>query len=415
MDKIDLIEKDYKICMSTYENAKFLYEGKYKNRDYSLEDKEVLLSQLGLVGEKCLKYIFAKRLMLIKNSGFETKTLDQFDEILRGSNKRLNEIATILKIDMNTEEYKSLLEYKDENSQKGHNFDYWYKIINVFMDNYIDNLLKDFLISKYMSEDIIDDCKYHNEFYDYRYDDYHNAKFQSALFPQFAWWFTGKVPKSTDLLEKQKESIEKAGDAFTRFRYAFNNKSNININLEDAYELIGHIIDLTKMIHKTDKLYFSLYDEFFYYRIDQVKKYIKVPNNNLDEYLALNLSSDIFNELFRKGFNYTVEEIKELKNMGFTNEELFSLIEEGIKSNHIKELLNLGYELEDIKDVSLHFDDIEIIKKYNKKGIRDIEKIKNLIKKEDEEFDKKYEKFQKQNELNDFLDQLEERRQKFRL
>lgn len=416
MDKIDLIEKDYKICMATYKIANTSYEQIYKTGNYTLEDKEVILSQLGLVGEKCLKYIFAKKLMLIENSAFEAKTLDQFDEVLRGSNKRLNEIASILKIDMNTDEYKALLDYKDENSQKGHNFDYWYKIINVFMNNYIDKLLRDFLINKYLSEDILDDCKYHNEYYNYEYNDYQNAKFVSLLFPQFAWTFSRKTPNSEELLKKQKESIKKTGDAFTRFRYAFNNKNNVNINLEDAYELIKNIVDITNMIHKSDDLYFEFYDEFFDYRIDQVKKYIKVPNNNLDEYLKLNLSSNVFKVIFDSGFDYTVEEIKEFQKLGFNNESLFYLLSEEIGYNEIEELLKLGYKVEDINYVlmSVH-NNIEIIKKYNEQGINDIEKIKELERKKEKEFDKKYKQFQKQNEISDFLDEMEERRRKFRL
>jgi DNA-binding CsgD family transcriptional regulator len=57
---------------------------------------------LGVVGEKLLKYIFGIYLLELNNKQIMSKTPEEFDELFRASNKRIKEIANILKLNTNS-------------------------------------------------------------------------------------------------------------------------------------------------------------------------------------------------------------------------------------------------------------------------------------------------------------------------
>ena len=387
----ELLEKDYGLAVGTFENMQLLYNYRFKNNNYTETQKANFLMNLGVIGEKLLKYIFGIYLLELNNKQIMSKTPEEFDELFRASNKRIKEIANILKLDLNSLEFQKLLNYKDENNQKAHNIEYYYYLINTLNHSYLENLFKKYFEWKSFSDKPL-----------YGGVDYGDGFVIPPIIALFPSELNGlynvrdiefeeaKEKSQTHLKILKNYSLKKGGDSFTRFRYAINNADGRNINIDAFYESIIQILNITIMIHNNKSLSFDLDYEFFKYSFLHNSSIIGFNEEQAKYILNLDLGYSTYFNMF--GLNYySYEEIKEIVDYGFDEREM-------------KLIFNFGLKLKTILS-------------YYEKKIYDL----NIIHKKEEELTSLKEaeeeiivnKLYKEFEMDEWFEQQEKRRQNF--
>lgn len=362
INKSKIIDDYYK-CIGTFENCKFLFENKedfIENKEDSIEiqkikkgRKEDLLSNLGKVGEKAIKYILG--LELIKtNPNIDPNSFEAF---FRKSNPIID-FAQKHGIDSNSTELSKIKNYTDINNQKAHNFDYWFTIFEVTMKNiyekfkkYVEYNIQSDMLIKYCQEE--DGFTYEFEANYIEYKEF-TSTFTSAIFPSYiASDCTAKVPKKQlDMIYKVKrESIKKGGDIFTRLRYAVNNMDGKDFNVEEMYNIMLDFVSFIKMIHSNnDNLAFNLDIQFAKIKTFEFKDLLNIPEPEVEKLFSLNLDDILLHDiLFMHGYK-----------------TVFRLLEAGIP---IKDLRTVYYNNLTAKN----------IKYFNSIGITDYEQMRKLL------------------------------------
>ena len=378
--KKKLVEEDYFKCMAAFDLCLLLKQKpslfKIFNSDSEeikmkkKANKEYLMSQLGFVGEKTLKYIFGMRLLDINNTEFQSKSLDDFDQYFRGSNKKLNDIANYLGVDITSDAYKELINYQDSTRQKAHNFDFWYQIINVLMNDYMQKF-SDYMKAKIISDLFIDYCKYEDFYYvehgllDYKYC----YALEGAIFPlsNYSSVFSiSDLPSPVDyyippdtrieaFINSRLDKIKEYGDSFVRYRFAFNNSDDKEADLNFMFELIGNLVSFVKLIH-AGGLNFDLDLEFAKKKIEEYADILKISKKDVQDYLKLGLNKKIYDSLFQNNFSYSPGEIKLLMDLGLNQNEIANAIMLRIRSYDIVHYREKGItELKDIADKKRNF------------------------------------------------------------
>ena len=388
----ELLEKDYELAIGAFENIQLLYMHRFKDNNYTETQKANFLMNLGVVGEKLLKYIFGIYLLELNNKQIMSKTPEEFDELFRASNKRIKEIANILKLNTNSLEFQKLLNYQDENNQKAHNIEYYYYLINTLNHSYLENLFKKYFEWKSFSDKPL-----------YGGVDYGDGFVLPPIIALFPSELNGIYSVRDFEFEEAKEkaqtylkilkdySLKKGGDSFTRFRYAINNGDNRDININAFYESIIDILNIANMVHNNKSLNFNIEYEFFKYSFLHNSSFLGYDKEQARYILELDLKYSTYFNMFEIGDYYSFKEIKELVDYGFNKEDLKFVFNSGLKLKTI-----LSYY-----DKGIHSLNIIAEKERELADLRaSSEEI--MIKKLGEEF-----------EMDEWFEELEERRKNF--
>ena len=358
----DKIINDYYKCIGTFKNCEMLYKNK---NDFTItendneEEREIkkgrtddLLSNLGKVGEKAFKYIFALEILNL----YPNIDTNSFETFFRKENP-LKDFALKHGIDKNDKELTNILDYKDANNQKSHNFDYWFSIINLTMKDTI-NKFKKYIEYVSQSKILIDYCEKENE-YNYYYDYYKEyfVPFLASIFPDIDLRGFDDFPHLTEkqlnkITTTKREVIKKSGDIFTRFRYASNNPDKKVFSLDEIYDIINDLTSFIEIIHQNnDNLNFDLN------RIYSKRKMIE----------------------YKEKFDMTEEEIKNLYSLDLENIDIEIAITNGYNYNSIKNILSLGIEKNDLLDIMHEGLNARNILYFKSIGITDYKKMRDLL------------------------------------
>ena len=132
--KMENIIGDYYLCLGTFNNCVELYNKRESFEINNTDPDDIrkikqaqiydLMSNLGKVGEKALKYIIA----LQKVKVAPNEDLKSLEAVYKGDNA-MRYFAKQLGFDIDNTDIQEIFDYKDYNNQKSHNFDYLFLII----------------------------------------------------------------------------------------------------------------------------------------------------------------------------------------------------------------------------------------------------------------------------------------------
>ena len=240
--KMENIIGDYYLCLGAFNNCIQLYNKRASfeiNNNDTEEIKKIkqaqmndLMSNLGKVGEKALKYIIA--LQKIKISPNED--LKSSEAIFRGDNAMKNFVKQ-LGFDLDNADIQEIFNYSDYNNQKSHNFDFLFLIIERLIPeqyskfkNYVLYDIQSKLMKEAITQDEVDPSF---------------SFVKAIIFPNFAlnygfsWDEQEIIPDKRKMNKKDYEIyrkiINQSGDIFTRLRYYSNDPKDKEFNLEDKF------------------------------------------------------------------------------------------------------------------------------------------------------------------------------------
>ena len=383
--KMENILGDYYLCLGAFNNCITLYNERDKfiiNDDDSDDIKRIkqsqmldLMSNLGKVGEKALKYIIALQKVKIAPN----EDLRSLEAVFRGDNAIKN-FARQLGYDIDN--IQEIFDYKDYNNQKAHNFDYLFLIIEKLIplqsskiENYILYDIQSRLIKDAIDKGIID-----NSF----------SFIRAIMFPKFVitCGFTDEeelvVPNNRSVNKKDYEVyrniIKESGDIFTRLRYYSNNPKDRDFNLEYIFKVIGYFVEYIKIIHENgDNLDFDL-DEYFARKhvlnnLDLLCVSSECANDILNLNISLNVREKIlfqYKECAEFGCSiYPLEMIVNLIKLNLSEEDILEIIDFNLSSKFVEYcLLNGVKDFQDMYSLYEQYvagEDVSIlIKKRNK-------------------------------------------------
>lgn len=354
---------DYFMCVGAFENCNFVYNNRSSflvtdsdNDEVKLIKKgreEDLLSELGKVGEKAFKYILGLEVLRLYPN-LDSKVFDSFFK----KNTSLELLASKNGISINDDRFVNLINYKDSNNQKAHNFDYWFLVCDFLVDGF-SSKFKKYVEYNLQSEMLFNYCKYNDEFfYNYSGVDEFSLPFQASIFPEIINQGLGCVPYLSQkyiemVISTKRETIRKSGDMFTRFRYASNNNEGVVLNLDESYQIINNIVSYIKLIHcNGDNLDFDLNIEF------ARTKAFELSN-------VLNISMDEINKLFDLNLHF-IDLMAVLFDDSYSSDVIDKLLKLGVKKNDLWVVMSQSLFPRDI----VYF---------NKIGITDYYEMRSLI------------------------------------
>lgn len=352
-DTKNSILDDYYKCIGAFKNCEFVYNETAEimnscdkgSEEYMIAKgrQEDLLSNLGKVGEKALKYIISLEL-LRTNPNINPVALDEF---FRKRNS-LKNFATNHKININDSRLEALMDYPDLNNQKGHNFDYWYSVLELTMPNLI-NTFKCLIYNSLQSESIQKHCdsfgygkkkgllspwgKDSNIFY-------HQAvpeSLQIIISPGYLEHLSDDDLKYTVgsqknflvnlLINSERDNIKKCGDVFTRLRYSANNPDKKSFSVKKLFKTINYFIFFITLIHENnDELSIDIETAYAKSQIIKYQEMLNVTKEDVDKIFANYVKSswDVDKLLTSR---FTLEEISTLIDLGVSLDDLYYIIE----------------------------------------------------------------------------------------
>lgn len=344
-----LVIDDFYKCIGAFENCRLLYNCKdcFKISSSDSEEemrvkigrRDDLLSELGKVGEKAFKYILGLELL---------KTYPNYDsksfEVFFKKSSALCDFAERHGINRNNPSFVYLLNYDDSCNQKGHNFDYWYSIIELTMKE-ISDKFKKYIEYSCQSEMLVDFYKKEEEIYGMYDDSLLSLRF--AVFPKNYNDSFESIPTISDehlenIINLIRKSLRKSGDIFTRFRYASNNRDNKTFDLDEVYENINYIVDFIKIIHSCDDdLYFDIDKTFAYKRSLELFDLLNFDKNEVNNIFSLHLDDSIVEELLFGDF-YSYVDIMNLLKIGVFKTDLKDLMKLNLTPSNVEYFFKLG-------------------------------------------------------------------------
>ncbi|MBQ2872845.1 MAG: hypothetical protein IJE89_02480 [Bacilli bacterium] len=351
---IDSILDDYYKCIGAFRNCEVVYEETQKimnsyekgSDEYRIAKgrQDDLLSNLGKVGEKALKYIISLEL-LRTNPNMSSIELDDF---FRKKNT-LKNFASRHGINLNDSRLEALLNYPDLNNQKGHNFDYWFSVLELTMPKVI-NTFKSLVYNSMQAESIQKYCEENGYgiggdlatpwsrdseiFYTHAIP----LSLQTIISPGFMERLdeedVKRIEGSKDnffiklLLDAERENIRNCGDVFTRLRYSANNPDKKSFSASKLYKTIGYFILLISLIHDNmDDLSIDVNTAFGKYQMILYKEKLGVSKNDIEKIFNnyVNTSWDMDKILTSR---FSLAEIVKLIDLDVSMDELYYIIEE---------------------------------------------------------------------------------------
>lgn len=351
---VNTILDDYYKCIGAFRNCEIVYNETLNimnSYDKNSEEYKIakgrqddLLSNLGKVGEKALKYIIS--LELIRTN--PNMSPDELDGFFRKKNT-LKNFASNHGINLSDSRLEDLLNYPDLNNQKGHNFDYWYSVLELTMPKVI-NTFKSLVYNSMQAESIQKYCdengygiggdlatpwsKDSEIFYSHAIP----LSLQTIISPGFMERLNPEDVKRIEgskdncfikvLLDAERDNIRNCGDVFTRLRYSANNPDKKTFSVNKLYKTISYFVFLISLIHDNkDDLSLDVGIAFGKFQMIKHKDRFEVSeadiNRIFDEYVKISWDLDkILTSRFSLG------EIIKLINLGVSMDELYNIIEE---------------------------------------------------------------------------------------
>lgn len=347
---------DYYKCIGTFKNCEILYKKKsnYKiKKSDSLEQQQIkkgmqedLLSSLGKVGEKAFKYIIG-----LENLRINPNQDEESFEALWRKPKTLKEFAKKHGIEETHPKFTELLNYHDDNNQRSHNFDYWFSVVNLLMKN-TSKKLENFITYSIQTKELINFCEENDEYkYHYIYNDDDKEElslaFRAALFPYLINLQYDNIPSISDgqmkkIIILKRKIIKKNGDIFTRLRYASNNKSHEQFNINEVFELIDIFVKFISMIHENnDNLDFDLDKTYAKNQALKYKDKLNVSEEEINNLFSLDImGTDLALTVFET--NYTYKSIKALLDVGVKKEDIRKVMREGLTARVVNQFFKRG-------------------------------------------------------------------------
>lgn len=363
IQNLNIIKNDYYKCIGTWENCKTIYKElskksnniKENTEDYNIYQAQIedLISNLGKVGEKSLKYIIGLEYIRI-NPNADKEALNNIF-IKKNTLKDF-----IIRHNINATDNKliELMNYEDLNKQKAHNFDYWYSALELSLPHIIKNINELFyntLQSEWIYEEYKDSLieKFNNN-YDLSPNTYKKpSKYLfSIIFPDMLTnipdseiEFYGGIKNTicdNELLEKRNK-IKECGDAFTRYRYASNNPDNKKVPLNELMKIIEIFVLYITFIHNNnDNLYLDISETYSKYQCIKYKDLLNSSDEDIEKIYKYYIVDciDLAELLYTK---FTFQEIAKMIDLEVTKQDLIYKIENSnLTSGLIKYYKSIG-------------------------------------------------------------------------
>lgn len=355
---------DYFKCIGAFENCNLIYKCRdsFFINDSDTEEVKLikkgreddLLSELGKVGEKAFKYILGLEVLRLYPN-LDSKAFDSFFK----KNTSLELLASKNGISIDDDRFVNLVNYKDSNNQKAHNFDYWFLVCDTLINNF-SSKFKKYIEYNLQSGMLFDYCKRNNEFfYNYVGLNEFSLPFQACIFPEIINQGLDTVPylKQNHLdaiINTKRETIRKSGDMFTRFRYASNNEDGVVLELDESYQIINNIVSFIKLIHhSSDNLDFDLNIEFARMRAFELLDILNISRDEINKLFDLNLHFlDLIGILF--DYSYSSDVIDKLLKLGVKKNDLWVVMSQSLYPRDIIYFNKIGitdyYEMRNLID-----------------------------------------------------------------
>ena len=343
--KMENIIGDYYLCLGAFNNCVELYNRRetFKISDNDSEElKKIkqaqiydLMSNLGKVGEKALKYIIA--LQKVKISPNED--LRSLEAVYRGDNA-MKYFVRQLGFDLEDIDIKEIFDYKDYNNQKAHNFDYLFLIIEKLIPeqfkkikNYILYDIQSRLMQEAIMKGEIDDSF---------------SFIRAVIFPEFVieagftWDEEEEIPYHRKFNKKDydiyREIIKQSGDIFTRLRYYSNDPKDKEFCLEDIFRIINYFVQYIKIIHDNDNnLDFNLNEYFAKMQAMNNLSLLYLSEENIINIFALDVDLDVKEKLL-----FQEKKSRDLGEENYTYDMVRKLIQLNLSSNYISKIIDFN-------------------------------------------------------------------------
>ena len=341
--KMENIIGDYYLCLGAFKNCIELYNKRdsFKiNDNDSIEIKKIkqaqmndLMSNLGKVGEKALKYIIA----LQKVKVAPNEDLKSLEALYRGDNA-MKYFVKQLGFCLDSSDIQEIFDYKDYNNQKSHNFDFLFLIIERLIPDQF-NKFKNYILydiqSKLMNEAIINgevDASF--------------SFVKAIILPKFAIevGFTydddEELPNRRKMNKKEydiyRKIIKQSGDIFTRLRYYSNDPKDREFNLDDIFKTINYFIQYIEIIHDNgDNLDFNLEEYFALLQSFKHASLLYLSNDDIINIFNLNIDLRIKEKLLFQEKAY-----RDLDENPYTYKMVQNLIQLKLSSDYIYKIIN---------------------------------------------------------------------------
>ena len=364
--KMENIIGDYYLCLGAFNNCIEIYNRRelFKINDTDSEEvKKIkqaqindLMSNLGKVGEKALKYIIALQKVKIAPN----EDLKSLEAVYRGDNA-MKHFAKQLGYESDNEDIQEILKYEDYNHQKAHNFDFLFLIIEKLMPEQFKKIKNSILYdiqSRLMYEAVTKK----------EVDDTFNFV-RAIIFPQFvleagfSYDELEEIPNKRKMNKKDydvyRKIIAQSGDIFTRLRYYSNNPQDKEFNLDYIFQIINYFIKYIQMIHANkDNLDFNLEEYFAKNQAFRNSSLIHLSNEEINSIFNLNTSLSVKEMLLFQekkhvdlGENpYTYQMVETLIQLNLSPAYITKIIEFDLSPRFVEFCLSEG--IEDIQEMS---------------------------------------------------------------
>lgn len=376
--KMENIIGDYYLCLGAFNNCIELYNKRNSfkiNINDTEETKKLkqaqtndLMSNLGKVGEKALKYIIALQKIKIAPN----EDLNSLESIFRGDNA-MKYFVKQLGFNLDDPNIQEIFNYKDHNNQKSHNFDFLFLIIERLIPEQFQKI-KNYILYSIQGELIktaIDKEEINPSF----------GFIRAIIFPKFTIeaGFTydelEEMPNNrkmkTSEYDTYRKIINQSGDIFTRLRYYSNDPKDKEFNLDNIFKIINYFVQYIKMIHiNNNNLNFDLEECFAKTQALNNLPLLYISNNEVNNIFNLDINLKIkekllfeekkYRELGENPYNYKM--VEQLIKLNLPWEYINKIINCNLAPRFVEFCLSNGindvYEMNDLYEEYINGKDI---------------------------------------------------------
>ena len=325
--------------------------------------KTVLLTDLGRTGEFSLKYILLlKQMRDYPNQSFEEFNAHPLYAIAdRASTKNL--YKDIYGMDVSKIE---LIEESKRNHrlQPLHDFDYLFEMLGILDTGLTNDIYRNLELC------VKSDAAAKSNLADW-------IKVMSVCFPQYG--YEDFLNINEEVIQEYKDEFDRvmhdSGDVFTRLRYLSNNPDNKQYSLSDMLSLLGYLTNYTKVVHEAnyDDLNKNVDVGFSKLRILEKKKEVIVAESPVEG--RVQFCKEQFTE--EKAFLdklFSIDRVINNKNL----QEAIGL-RTFLSTEEVMELLDLNYSDEELYSIIANSLNVEKLKYFNDNGITSVTDVIRLL------------------------------------